>query len=113
MTSGFGYALVLLLVWTVSYRGRFRVPFAVGRCFRSLMHDPPLPYTVVYRRGLGIALGFSRNGLGFVLESDRDGVFFRFLSSDGAVFTCGCMTPPSFFWGRFRLPFRVRGLGFA
>ena len=45
------------------------------------------------------ALGFSRNGLGFVLESDRDGVFFGFLSSDGVVFTCGCMTPPSPFFG--------------
>ena len=77
------------------------------------MYDPPPPYMVVYCRGLEIALGISRNGLGFYLESDRDGAFFGFLSSDGAVFTGGCMTPPSFFWGRFRLPFRGRGLGFA
>ena len=68
--------------------------FALG-----CMTPPPPPCTVVYCRGLGIALGFSRNGLGFVLESDRDGAFFGFLSSDGAVFTCGCMTPPPFFRG--------------
>jgi len=60
------------------------------------MRDPPSP---LYGWVECFALGFSRNGLGFVLESDRDGAFFGFLSLGGAVFTCGCVTPPPFFGG--------------
>ncbi len=91
--------------WCPFWYGRGRIGGVFG--FLSLWGDvfalrcmtPPSPYTVVYCRGLGIALGISRNGLGFYLESDRDGAFFGFLSSDGVVFTCGCMTPPPFFGG--------------
>jgi hypothetical protein len=57
-----------------------------------------------------MALGFSRNGLGFVLESDRDGAFFGFLSSDGVVFTCGCVTPLPFFGGVFFILLFVVGV---
>jgi len=82
-----------------SYRGRFRVPFAVGRCFRSLMRDPPLPPLVC-------SGWFSWNCLGFWLGSDADGVVLRFLLSFGLRFMGGlCDPPPSFlkrcFWSSF------------
>ena len=65
----FWYALVPLLVWTRSYRGRFRVPFAVGWCFRSLMHDPPLP--PVYGAVLCVVLVCVFRGFAWVFDWNR------------------------------------------
>ena len=82
-----------------SYRGRFRVPFVWWRVFQVPMHDPPYPLYRYVLWGVRSCLGFSRNGLGFYLESDRIGGVFGFLLSIGVVFTGGCMTPPSPFFG--------------
>ena len=65
----------------------------MGRCFRSLMHDPPLPPVRLCIVG-GLELPWVFLGMAWVFTWNRIGAVFGFLSSDGAVFTGGCMTPP-------------------